>query len=107
MSLDVTLTRVQPTEVYHDNITHNVGAMARAAGLYDALWQPEVAKIVTAAQLIPILQKGLASLKAHPTKFKRLSPESGWGTYEGLVEFVEHYLAACRALPDAEVYAGR
>jgi hypothetical protein len=107
MSLDVTLTRVQPTEVYHDNITHNLGAMAKAAGLYTALWRPEEAHITTADQLIPILQEGLAILKKTPRKFQKLNPPNGWGSYEGLIEFVENYLEACITHPDATVDANR
>jgi hypothetical protein len=107
MSLDVSLTRIQPTEVYHDSITHNLGKMAREAGLYEALWRPEEIGVTTAQQLAPLLRVGLEVLKGHPEKFQRLNPSNGWGTYEGLVQFVQDYLDACLENPDATVEAGR
>lgn len=107
MSLDVYLTAVRPTEVFWKNITHNLTVMARAAGLYAALWCPEDLKISRAVELVPLLEQGLAALKSDPERFRALNPENGWGTYEGLVEFVEGYLAACRENPDAEIRVWR
>ena len=40
MSLDVYLTAVRPTTVYESNITHNLGKMAAAAGIYSELLAP-------------------------------------------------------------------
>lgn len=107
MSLDVYLTRTQPTEVFWKNITHNLGKMAGEAGLYEALWRPEEIGITKAEQLIVPLQNGLAYLKANPDKFKPLTPENKWGSYEGLVEFVEEYLRSCILFPDATVEVSR
>ena len=107
MSLDVTLRAVRPVNVYDANITHNLGGMAKAAGIYKALWRPEEIEISQAGQLIPILEKGLKELTKHPVKYKRLNPPNGWGDYEGFVEFVKNYLQACRENPDAMVLANR
>jgi hypothetical protein len=41
MSLDVYLTAVRKTTIYSSNITHNLGAMAQAAGIYQACWRHE------------------------------------------------------------------
>lgn len=94
-------------EGYWDNITHNLGPMALEAGLYEALWRPEDNGFKTAAQLIPILTLGLANLRADPERFRRSEPGNGWGTYEQLVTFVEGYLHACEADPEASVRASR
>lgn len=70
----------------------------------------EIAKTlptVYARDLIPSMESGLAALKADPARFKALNPENGWGSYEGLVEFVEQYLAACKESPDAQVEVSR
>lgn len=103
MSLDVMLTKMQPTEVYTDNITHNLITMARAAGIYEALWRPETIGITKAAQLIIPLTEGLARLKADPAEYEAHNAPNGWGMYEHFVPFVERYLAACVANPDADV----
>lgn len=89
------------------NITHNLGKMARSAGVYEALWRPEEVGIAKAEQLIAPLEDGLARLKADPEHFKQHNPENGWGNYEGLVGFIEEYLAKARQHPEARVSVSR
>lgn len=107
MSLDVTLTKTMPTEVYSANITHNLGKMAKAAGIYECLWRPEEIGIITAGQLIEPLEAGLKKLLAAPRKYQRFDSPNGWGLYVHFVPFVEKYLAACREHSDATVDASR
>lgn len=107
MSLDVRLTKMMPTQVYERNITHNLGKMAVAAGIYTHLWRPDEIGIKTAGELIEPLAAGLARLVAEPDKFKEFNPGNGWGDYEGLVGFVTEYLAACQEHHDAEVSVSR
>jgi len=94
-------------DAYSDNITHNLGTMAEAAGIYKHLWRPEDIGITTARQLIEPLRAGLELLRSDPERFKKLNPANGWGDYEGLVEFVERYLLACETFPEADVHASR
>jgi len=103
MSLDVSLIKVQSVEVYTRNITHNLTEMAEAAGIYHHLWRPEEIGITTAQQLIEPLQKGLEQLRTLPETYRQYNPSNGWGSYEGLIEFLEEYLAACEQYPDAKV----
>ena len=93
----------ETTELYHRNITHNLRYMALVAGIYRELWCPEECGILHASQMIEPLTRGLAKLQGLPIMFKALNPESGWGTYEGLVEFVADYLQACAKHPEARV----
>jgi len=93
--------------VFNYNITHNLNRMADAAGLYDCLWRPDENGIDTAKQLIEPLRQGLHLLKLNPEEYKKYNPENGWGSYEGLVTFVEKYLDACYKYPDAKVSADR
>ena len=97
----------ETTEVYSANITHNLGRMASAAGIYEPLWRPEEVGIRKAAQLVEPLERGLALLKADPAEFEALNSPNGWGKYEHFVPFVEKYLAACRENPDADVSVWR
>lgn len=107
MSLDVYLSAPVVTSVYDANITHNLNTMAEEAGLYGCIWRPEESGITKAEQLIEPLEKGLALLRSEPERFRRLNPKNGWGSYEGLVKFVEDYLAACRENPQADVEVSR
>jgi hypothetical protein len=124
MSLDVCL-RGQPREVsrccecgnvhkkteseclYDADITHNLNAMAREAGIYFHLWRPEEIGITKASQLIEPLRAGLALLKSDKSRFEKFNTPNGWGLYEHFVPFVEKYLNACIANPDANVEARR
>jgi len=107
MSLDVTLTAIRETTVYDSNITHNLGKMAEAAGIYKHLWRPEEIGITKATELIEPLTEGLAKLKADPVKFTAYNSPNGWGMYEHFVPFVEKYLEACKENPDATISVSR
>ena len=93
--------------VFSANITHNMGRMANAAGIYEVLWRPEQNGFKKAYQLVPVLQKGLNRLKLYPETYKTLNPDNGWGSYEALVDFVTEYLDACRENMNADVSASR
>lgn len=93
--------------LYDANITHNLNAMAEAAGIYKHLWRPDEIGITKASQLIEPLRVGLAALESDPEKFKALNPPNGWGNYRGLVGFVRNYLFACEQDPDADVSVSR
>ncbi len=102
MSLDVYL-EVEGQTIYEANITHNLNRMAEAAGCYRELWRPDEIGIETASQLIDPLKAGLMALVSDPVRFEALNPENGWGSYDGLVQFVTAYLKACIQHPGATV----
>jgi len=93
--------------VFSANITHNLGKMADEAGIYKYLWRPDELGVEKAQELIEPLQSGLSLLEDAPERFKALNPPNGWGTYEGLVNFVRDYLDACKKYPGAEVSVWR
>lgn len=94
---------LESDEVYWANITHNLIAMADAAGIYEPLWRPDEIGISKASQLIEPLSAGLEKLKADPVGFEKYNSANGWGLYKNFVPFVENYLLACVENPDAEV----
>jgi hypothetical protein len=94
---------IERTSVYSGNITHNLQRMADAAGLYECLWCPEELGYTVAGQLVAPLRIGLMALEHDPAKFEAFNPSNGWGSYDGLKQFVAEYLAACERYPDAAV----
>jgi hypothetical protein len=94
-------------EVFSANITHNLNKMADEAGIYKALWRPEEIPAKFASEIITVLSEGLQRLKDAPEHFKKFNPANGWGTYEGLVSFVDRYLKACVEYPEAELWVSR
>lgn len=120
MSLDVYLNRKwylsydegktyteDDEQVYWANITHNLGKMAGEAGIYEALWRPEEIGKTKASEIVELLEKGLADLKARPEHFEKFNSPNGWGMYEHFVPFVEEYLEACKEYPDAIIGVSR
>lgn len=94
-------------DVWHRNITHNLNTMAKYAGLYDVLWRPDEHGIEYAYQAIEPAEVGLSVLEASPEEHKRFNPENGWGNYEQLVDFTRSFIVACKAFPNATIYACR
>lgn len=103
MSLDFTLSKMAVVDVYDANITHNLGPMAREAGIYQCLWRPKELGITTAQQMIQPLREGLAKLRERPEHFTKFDSPNGWGLYVNFVPWVEGVLAACEEHPDAKV----
>ena len=113
MSLDVDLMVVKPCSIYSGNITHNLGEMASAIQLkkdltlYDVLWRPDEHGFTHARDIVDYLYFGWKELTRYPEKYKKYNPENGWGSYEGLVNFVRVYHRNCMENLDAEVQVSR
>lgn len=108
MSLDVYLTNpYSGEEVYSSNITHNLNAMAEAAGIYDIVWRPEESGIEKASQVTERLLAGINSLLQDPEKYMKLEPSNKWGTYVQFIPWLINYYLACKLNPDAVVKVSR
>ena len=103
----ITFFKRDSDEVYSANITHNLAKMANEAGLYEFLWRPDEIGITKAKELIGPLREGLHKLELDPNGFSKYNPENGWGSYEGLVSFVQRYLDACYEYPEATIEISR
>lgn len=100
----------RPVWLVDPEIGERIDAQAEAGNYHEAGGAFELEggfRTILARELIDTLDSGLSLLKSDPERFKRFNPENGWGSYEGLVEFVEDYLDACRQYPDAEVSVWR
>jgi hypothetical protein len=97
----------ETTTLFHANITHNLNLMAEEVGIYMHLWRPEEIGITHAAQLVKPLSEGLGRLIAAPERYRRFNPTNGWGSYEGMLDFVSRYLAACEQWRTARIEVSR
>lgn len=102
MSLDFYLGQ-DGEEVFARNITHNLGKMAKEAGLYYVLWHPNSVGYHRAKDCIPTLETGLLELLRNKAKYEAFNAPNGWGMYEHLVPFVVAVLTACNEYPDAQI----
>lgn len=106
MSLDVYLM-VDGECVYSAKITHNLNKMAKEAGCYEVLWRPDEIGKHEAWEIVRPLRIGLNELLLNPTHYKKFNPENGWGTYEGLVQFIVNYIIACKENTEATIEVSR
>ena len=107
MSLDISLIKTQPTEVFSQNITHNLTAMAEEAGMYKHIWRPDEAGIKTAQELVKPLRLMIEQMEDDPERFRKRESENGWGTYEDFLPWLREYRQACLDFPDATIEADR
>lgn len=109
MSLDVYLYEDSDhtQELFWSNITHNLNVMANELQVYTLIWRPEEIYIFKANQLIEPLQSAAIILEANPQWFKKFNPTNNWGSYDGLLRFINDYLAACQTYPEAFVHVSR
>jgi len=103
MSLDIWLNDESGNCVFDRNITHNLGYMAKAAGIYEVLWHPDSINITKASQITPILENGLMDMIKYPEKYEIYNAANGWGMYEHFVPFCIAVLQACVKYPNATV----
>ena len=106
MSLDFYLSQ-DGKEMFSRNITHNLGKMADAAGIYKCLWRPEENGFVKASQCVEPLKAGLLALVSDPERFQKFDSPNGWGLYIHFAPLVTAVLMACIEYPDADVEVSR
>lgn len=94
-------------EVFHANITHNLGKMAVQAGIYECIWRPEENGFVRAGQIIPRLKCGIDLMESNPDVFEKFNAENGWGTYDQFLPWLKELLDACEEFPWAEIEVSR
>lgn len=110
---NVIAVEYETTEIYENNITHNLTDMADAVKitenltLYDVIWRPEEQGIEKAGDLISYLNLGLIHLRDNPELYKTFNPSNGWGSYDVFVDFVESYYQACVEYPNAKIEVSR
>lgn len=107
MSLDVTITSKCTCGHgddwhYEFNVTHNLNKMAKAAGIYEAMWRPDEKGYKTVADIIPILREGYNKMIKDPDHYKQFDAPNGWGVYEDFITIVRKYLEACESHPNAK-----
>lgn len=107
MSLDVWLRNAEEQEIFSANITHNLGKMAREAGIYECVWRPDENNYSKAGDIIADLRIGIARMAAAPTHYKQFDSENGWGVYDDFMPWLIRYLEACEKNPDAWIGVSR
>lgn len=88
-------------------LTHNLGKMADAVGLYYPMWRPEEINCTEARDISGMLKIGMIYMIENKEKLEKLNPENGWGDYNGLLRCVIDYYQACLKYPKAIIKVNR
>lgn len=105
MSLDISLVSEDGGEDYTSNITHNLGNMAKALGIYECLWHPAAHNIDYAENLIEPLSIAIHKMTEDPDEYRKYDAINRWGTYEDFLPWLEDLLKACIENPKHSVEA--
>lgn len=97
----------QQNDLFNANITHNLGSMADALGIYYLVWRPEEIGIKKASELIFPLTLAIDNMRRRPEIYRKFDDAAGWGTYDQFLPWLETYRTACQKYPDAFVRVSR
>lgn len=113
MSLNIYLTRTKHTSydnrktwhteeelVFYRNITSNLINMAKACGVYSALWESNGQ---TLYYITDVVKEGLFKLNDNPTYYKQFDSSNGWGVYKNFVSFVSACVEAFEEYPESTI----
>jgi len=89
------------------NITHNLGKMAKEAGIYGIVWRPEENGIEFAHQMIEPLKDAIKLMTADPRRFKKHDAPNGWGTYDDFLPWLKEYRMKCVEMSKARIKVSR
>ena len=106
MSLDVYLSH-KGDIVYESNITHNLGKIASACGVYYACWRPDEINCKRAKHILPMLKDGIKNLRDDPDHYHKFDSPNGWGLYIHFLPWLEQYAEACENNPEAKIKVSR
>ncbi|MCE7081178.1 hypothetical protein [Streptomyces sp. ST2-7A] len=57
-----------------------------------------------AGDALDVLRKGIAAMETDPDTYREMSPQSGWGSYEGALKYLRDLRDACALHPNAQIY---
>jgi len=88
------------TELWWQNITHNVTPMWAKAGVYDALYESDGHR---ASEYIEALEAGVKDMREHFTDYEKLDSPNGWGLAKHALPWLERTLVAFKENPTATI----
>jgi hypothetical protein len=93
VSADIWIEAADCCAAHDHNVTHNLAAMFRAAGVdWHDYYEHDGNGGRTAAEMLPEVVTAYLRLKRGPEDFKQYEPENGWGDLPGAVNFLERLM---------------
>lgn len=98
MSYDVSLKTARGHEIFNlGNYTSNVSAawakaLGRGLSEFDGM---------QASEATPFFREAVVSMLQAPGEYEDMMPDSGWGTYDGALNYLLNIYLHCRKEPDS------
>jgi len=83
-------------DIYFDDFNDNYINMAKHAGLYKSIWEPNVK---SAKSLSILMRPKLGDIFEKYSELEKLISSHGYGTVDRFAEKVEKYIQACEKHP--------
>ena len=93
MSLDINITAKREVEIYECNITYNLAPM-----YYKCIDKEKGLKKLdnmSCKEALPIINNAITDLLNNADEYRKLNPENGWGSYEGLLSKLQEIRNCC------------
>lgn len=101
MSLDIYITAKRETEIYKDNVTYNLSEM-----YYKCIDKEKGFKKLdgmNCKEALPIINNAIQDMLNNADEYRKLNPENGWGSYEGLLSSLQEMRNCCENNPDGTI----
>lgn len=104
MSADIGINHPDCCGDHWHNITHNLGAMFRAAGIdWHDYYAADGNGGRLASEMLPEAVLAYFRLKNEPEDFKHLDAPNGWGVVANAIDFLERLIRDLAKHPDGVV----
>lgn len=96
MSLDIGIKAKREIYIYDSNVTYNLADIYYKCidGGFNSLNEK------TCKEALPILNKAIENMLENEKEYRKLEPNNGWGTYDGLLQELRDLKICCEDNPD-------
>ena len=101
MSLDISITAKREVEIYEDNVTYNLSKM-----YYKCIDKEKGFKKLdgmNCKEALPIINNAIQDMLNNADEYRKLNPENGCGSYEGLLSSLQEMRNCCENNPDGTI----
>jgi hypothetical protein len=95
MSLDIYITAKREVDIYERNVTYNLAKM-----YYKCIDKEKGFRKLdgmNCKEALPIVENAIRDMLVNADEYRKLNPENGWGSYEGLLATLQEMRNCCEA----------
>lgn len=98
MSVSLSIRAKREVEIYETDITYNLAKMYYKA--IDEKLGLKKLKGLACKEVLPIINNAIKDMIDKKEEYKKMNPENGWGSYDGLLKVFKKIREVCEENPD-------